>query len=76
MKSFEVRHWFVLTFLCGSWGFFFWVSSSAAQDHNYHLNAQMPWHDVVLDSHDKLLAWYHPEKNLGYDQVLRLTWDF
>jgi hypothetical protein len=23
-----------------------------------------------------LLAWYHPEKNLGYDKVLHLGWDF
>jgi len=75
MKSFEVRHCFVLAFLCGSWVFFFWASSSAAQDHNY-LHAPMPWHDVVLDFHAKLLAWYHPEKNLGYDQVFRFTWDF
>jgi hypothetical protein len=41
-----------------------------------YVNAQMPWHTAVLDSQSKLLAWYRPEKNLGYDQVLRLTWDF
>ena len=23
-----------------------------------------------------MLAWYHPEKNLGYDEFLRLDWDF
>ena len=40
------------------------------------LNAQMPWHSVVLDGQGRLLAWYHPEKNLGYDQFLRLDWDF
>ena len=26
---------------------------------------------AVLDAQGKLLAWYQPEKNLGYDQVLR-----
>jgi hypothetical protein len=35
-----------------------------------------PWHNAVLDSQDKLLAWYHPDKNLGYDDVLCLAWDF
>ncbi len=40
------------------------------------MNAQMPWHNAVLDSQGKLLAWYHPEKNLGYDHVLRLIWSF
>jgi len=53
------------------------ITFGLAQDQgrNY-VNAQMPWHNAVLDSQGKLLAWYHPEKNLGYDQVLRLTWDF
>lgn len=41
-----------------------------------YLNAQMPWHPAVLDAQGKVLAWYHPEKNLGYDQFLRLDWDF
>src|SRR5262249_48659723 len=40
------------------------------------LNAQLPWHSAVLDSQGKVLAWYHPEKNLGYDHFLRLDWDF
>jgi hypothetical protein len=44
-----------------------------AQD---YVNAQLPWHNVVLDSQGKLLAWYHPEKNQGYDHTLRLAWDF
>ena len=30
----------------------------------------------MLDSHGKLLAWYKPEKNLGYDHVLHLAWDY
>ena len=50
-----------------------------AQDNyeeNYYLNAQLPWHKAVLDSKGRLLAWYHPEKNLGYDKFLRLDWDF
>ncbi|HZT70700.1 MAG TPA: hypothetical protein VFC10_13245 [Terriglobia bacterium] len=40
------------------------------------VNAQLPWHQAVVDSKGKLLAWYHPEENLGYDKVLRLGWDF
>jgi len=43
---------------------------------DYYVNADMPWHEAVLDSTGRLLAWYHPEKNLGYDQFLRLDWDF
>jgi len=43
---------------------------------DFYVNAQLPWHKAVLDSQDKVLAWYHPEKNLGYDQFLRLDWDF
>jgi hypothetical protein len=41
-----------------------------------YVNSELPWHEAVVDSQDKLLAWYHPEKNLGYDEVLRLGWDF
>jgi hypothetical protein len=41
-----------------------------------YVNAQVPWHPVVLDAQGKLLAWYQPDKNLGYDHVLRLGWDF
>jgi hypothetical protein len=40
------------------------------------VNAQLAWHETVLDPQGKLLAWYKPEKNLGYDKVLRLGWDF
>ena len=40
------------------------------------VNAQIPWHSVVTDAQGKLLAWYQPEKNLGYDHVIRLGWDF
>jgi hypothetical protein len=41
-----------------------------------HVNAEVPWHPVVLDSQGKLLAWYQPERNMGYDHVVRLAWDF
>ncbi len=41
-----------------------------------YVNAQVPWHPVVLDAKGKLLAWHQPDKNLGYDHVLRLGWDF
>src|SRR5690348_9476592 len=40
------------------------------------VNAQLPWHEAVLDSHGGLLAWYDPEENLGYDKVLHLGWNF
>lgn len=49
------------------------VDSPAA---DIYVNAQLPWHLAVLDAQGKLLAWYHPEKNLGYDQFLHLDWDF
>ena len=29
------------------------------------VTAQLPWHTVVLDSQQRLLAWYEAEKNLG-----------
>ncbi len=44
-----------------------------AQD---YVNAQLPWHAPVLDGQGRLVAWYHPEKNRGFDQVLKLGWDF
>lgn len=40
------------------------------------VNAQLPWHQAVLDAQGKLLAWYRPKENLGYDKVLHLGWDF
>ncbi|HXH48412.1 MAG TPA: hypothetical protein VNM47_03490 [Terriglobia bacterium] len=40
------------------------------------VSAELPWHHAVLDSQGQLLAWYHPEENLGYDKVLHLGWDF
>ncbi len=49
------------------------VASLSAQG---YVNAQLPWHQAVVDPQGKLLAWYHPEKNQGYDQVLKLAWDF
>jgi len=43
---------------------------------NHYVNAQLPWHNAVLDPQGRLLAWYSAERNLGYDQVVRLAWDF
>jgi len=40
------------------------------------VNAQLPWQKAAVDSDGRLLAWYHPEKNQGYDKVMRLVWDF
>src|SRR5579883_1816727 len=51
-------------------------SISQAQQQNRYVNAQLPWHQAVLDSQGRLLAWYHPKQNLGYDQVLHLGWEF
>ena len=49
------------------------VQVSAQPD---YVNDKLPWHSRVLDDEGKLLAWYRPERNLGYDRVLRLGWDF
>ena len=43
---------------------------------NHYVNAQLPWHSAVLDPQGRLLAWYSAERNLGYDQLVRLAWDF
>jgi hypothetical protein len=40
------------------------------------VNELLPWHDVVLDDHDNLLAWHDPNRNGGYDRVLRIGWHF
>ncbi len=48
--------------------------ATLAQD--VYVNAQVPWHPVVLDEQGKLLAWFQPQTNLGYDHVVRLGWDF
>lgn len=61
----------LLAAACGtSW------AQEPASTQDVYVNAQVPWHPVVLDAQGKLLAWYRPEKNLGYDHVLRLGWDF
>ncbi len=41
-----------------------------------YVNAQVAFHPAVLDGQGNLLAWYQPDKNLGYDHVLRLGWNF
>lgn len=51
------------------------VAAGALRAQEY-VNAQLPWHKPVLDSQGRLLAWNHPEENLGYDRVLHLGWDF
>jgi hypothetical protein len=50
--------------------------AAAAVDRPWFVNAQLPFHAPVLDSHGKLLAWFQPERNKGYDKVLHLGWDF
>ena len=41
-----------------------------------YVNAQVAFHPAVLDGQGNLLAWYQPDKNLGYDHVLHLGWNF
>ncbi|HTT61664.1 MAG TPA: hypothetical protein VMG35_07480 [Bryobacteraceae bacterium] len=50
--------------------------SMACSAEDVYVNAQVAWHPAVLDGQGRLLGWYHPEKNLGYDKVLHLGWDF
>ncbi|HEV2453558.1 MAG TPA: hypothetical protein VGY98_04820 [Verrucomicrobiae bacterium] len=40
------------------------------------VNSELPWHPLTVDSQDRLLAWYQPDRNLGYDKVLNLAWNF
>lgn len=51
------------------------LGNAPAAERSY-VNSELPWHDAVLDPEGKLLAWYHPEQNLGYDHVLHLAWDY
>jgi dienelactone hydrolase len=44
--------------------------------HSRPLHRLLPWHRAVRDADGKLLAWYRPGANLGYDHVLRLGWNF
>jgi hypothetical protein len=57
------------------WSFSVAAQFAAGEQHNF-VNSELPWHDAVLDSQGKLLAWYHPERNQGYDHVCQLAWDF
>jgi hypothetical protein len=54
----------------------FWVLAGRTLAAQGVVNAQLPWHQAVLDGQGQLLAWYHPKENLGYDEVLHLGWDF
>lgn len=49
------------------------IAASAGDD---FVNSELPWHPLTVDSQDRLLAWYHPEQDLGYDKVLNLAWNF
>src|ERR1022692_2057426 len=69
----------IFSMLRSTFGVFFLLSlvlpaALAAED--VYVNAQVPWHPAVLDAQGRLLAWYQPDKNLGYDKVLHLGWDF
>jgi hypothetical protein len=68
----------VSTFAGGAWliaAAALWFPAAALPEDLY-VNAQVPWHPVVLDAQGKLLAWYQPQKTLGYDHVVRIGWDF
>ena len=52
------------------------LSAYGQQQLSGWVNAQLPWQKAVVDGNGRLLAWHHPEKNQGYDKVLRLAWDF
>jgi hypothetical protein len=43
---------------------------------SYYVNAQLPYHNAVLDQNGRLLSWYHPEQNMGYDHFVDMDWDF
>ncbi len=43
--------------------------------HDY-VNSQLPWHAAAVDSQGKLIPWYEPDKNLGFDKVMRLAWNY
>ena len=40
------------------------------------VNSELPWHAAVVDADGGLLAWHKPQQGLGYDEVLRLGWNF
>src|SRR4051812_16464880 len=44
--------------------------------HGRPLHRLLPWHRAVRDADGRLLPWYRPNANLGYDHVLRLGWNF
>lgn len=52
------------------------LASAASNQPAGFVNAQLPWHTARLDPAGKLLAWYEPEQSRGWDQVLKLGWDF
>lgn len=63
----------VLACICPTWPI---LARCKGFVQSYYVNAQLPWHKAVLDSNGRLLAWYHPEENLGYDHFLGLDWNF
>lgn len=48
-------------------------ATCGAQD---YVNSELPWHAAVIDSNGKLVSWYGADKNLGFDKVMHLAWDF
>jgi len=52
------------------------VALEKANSGRDYVNSQLPFHSVTIDSTGKLIPWYEPEKNLGFDEVMRLGWDY
>ncbi len=57
--------------LCSTPGAYASVSNTPGE-----VNPDLPWHPAVVDDQGRLLAWYAPRQGLGYDEVLRLGWNF
>src|SRR5919109_5288811 len=52
------------------------LGTSAVASSTRPVHPLLPWHRAVVDGRGRLLAWYRPGANLGYDRVLRLGWNF
>lgn len=49
------------------------ITPSRAQT---YVNAELPWHPLVLDKDHNLAPWFGTEHGESYDRVLRLGWRF
>jgi hypothetical protein len=56
--------------------FALWPTRNTQSARAAPLHPLLPWHAAVRDADGRLLAWYRPNANLGYDKVLRVGWNF